>query len=191
VARPGEIAKIVSKKQFDYFSKQARASKGQGKPLDSRGQSHRAGRDDSGKVVEPGGGAPDPPPDGNEADEALLAFYQNGGKRSQLPDESPTKNASRKESEHAKMRDDQVVAPARRPPGSSEHERQNMSDSGIKNPAKGRYVQSMDGKYHYQTPTNRQAARGMSKLRGTKESLYVSKTIDEDFDEIIDQILGS
>lgn len=195
MARPGEVAKIVSQKQFDYFAKQAKAAKGQGTPLDSRGQAHRAGRDETGRVVKPGGGAPDRGPTGNEAEEAILAFYQSGGKRSDLPKESPTKNAARKDLEHAKMKQDQVVRPAIRPPGSSEYERDQMRAGGTKNPAKGRF-QQRHGEWQYQNPTSRQAQLAMrtlkrSKGKGSRESVeYKSKTIDEDFDQSINKALG-
>jgi hypothetical protein len=201
VAKPGEIAQIVSQAQFDYFAKQAKAAKGQGTPLDSRGQAHRAARDETGKVTKPGGGSPDRGPTGNEAEEAILAFYQAGGKRSDLPKESPTKSAHRKDSEHAKMRNDKVVRPATRPPGSSEYERDQMRSAGTKKPVKGRYLQR-HGQWYYQTPASRQAqlAARAAQQSGTKTSSgshtpgesfeYRSKTIDEDFDKAINEVLG-
>lgn len=165
MARPGETADIVSKAQYDYFMKQLMANQpgrkgGKDKrgrpnrkvnPLDSRGQSHRAGRDESGKIVQPGGGAADAPPSGVEAYKALSKFQKSGKSRNDLPKTSSTKNAVRKDSEHAKMRNDQVVRPAIRPPGASTYNKQRQ-------------------------------------LTNSRE--YLSKTIDENFNQALNEVLG-
>lgn len=148
MARRGEVADIASKAQYDYFMKQLMAhqpGRRQAKdkrgrparkvnPLDARGQAHRALRDENGNVTQPGGGESDSIPTGSEAYKALMKFQKSGLTRNDLPKVSPTKNAARKDLEHAKMKRDQVVRPAVRPPGSSEfdklqRQRQRLNDS--------------------------------------------------------------
>lgn len=140
MAQKGEVAGIYSQKQYDYFLKQALSAMDKtdkhlrpvtkdgkpvkrAKPLDNRGQPHRAGRDESGQVVQPGGGAADEPPEQNQAMQVIMKFHNSGGTRASLPKISGTKNAARKDLEHAKMKRDQVVRPAVRPPGSKEYEK--------------------------------------------------------------------
>ena len=173
MAKPGEIAKIHSQAQYDYFLKQCQSSMPKvdrhhnpkrgadgkplmrNKPLDSRGQARNASRDEEGNVIEPGGGKADAPPSQNQACQALMAFHRAGGRRSNLPTVSPTKNAARKDAEHAKMRKDQVVRPATRPRGTAEYNK--------------RLRQAM--------------ARGESKE-------YLSKSINEEFNSALDEALG-
>jgi hypothetical protein len=138
VAKKGEVASISSRKQYDYFLKQALSAMPKvdkhhqpiaggakrANPLDSRGQAHRAERDKAGRVTTPGGGAADPPPSSQNALQAIMAFHQGGGSRAALPKVSPTRNAARKDLEHAKMRRDRVIRPAVRPPGTAELEKQ-------------------------------------------------------------------
>lgn len=174
MARKGEQAQIYSRKQYDYFLKQALSTMSKtdkhhrtvtrgGKPvaranpLDSRGQAHRAGRDDSGKVVQPGGGKADPPPSAQNALQTIMAFHQAGGTRNSLPKASPTKNAARKDQEHATMRRDKVIRPALRPPGSAEYER------GI---------------------------RKQQRAHLTSSKKYLSKSINENFTSALNHALG-
>jgi hypothetical protein len=149
VAEKDEIADIVSQAQYNYFLKQAKSampktdkhhnpivSNGkavyQSTPLDSRGQAHRAGRDESGKVIKPGGGNPDAPPSAKQAMQALMKFHNAGKSKEQLPERSSTRNAERKDKEHAKMKFDKIIRPATRPPGTASLEklhRQNLHAS--------------------------------------------------------------
>jgi len=175
VAKKGEIAKIVSKAQYDYFLKQCNAYRGKGTPLDSRGQAHNAGRDDEGNIVSAGGGKPDGPPSGEEACQALDAFHQTGGTRASLPDKSDTVDADKARAEHAQMRKDRVVHPATRPRGSSTLAQRALRNAGH-TPRKGRYSRDSAGGLLYQPPN--------------VESKYMSKTIDEDFDKAINEALG-
>lgn len=139
--KKGETAQIVSRKQYDYFLKQALSAQpkrdrhhrpitrngqqvNRAKPLDARGQPHRAKRDDAGRVTQPGGGSADAPPSADEAMKAIMAFHQAGGTRESLPKVSDTRNAARKDLEHAKMRRDKVIRPAVRPPGTAEYTKQ-------------------------------------------------------------------
>jgi hypothetical protein len=98
------------------------STKGGIKPLDARGQPHRMSVDDKGNVV-PGGGPPDAPPSGKDAEQMLLRTARSGVKYSDMPEKSPTKEAERKSEEHASMRKG-AEAPARRPPGTASRERQ-------------------------------------------------------------------
>ena len=167
MARPGEVAQIVSQAQYDYFLKQCQSSMPKmdrhlrpkkdkqgrpvmrNKPLDSRGQAKNALRDEDGKVIEPGGGKADTPPSQNQACQAIWAFHRKGGTRAALPKVSPTKNAARKDAEHAKMKKDQVIRPALRPRGTREYAR---------------------------------------RLAASKE--YTSKSINESFNSALDEALG-
>jgi hypothetical protein len=174
MARKGEVSDIVSRKQYDYFLKQALSAQqkkdkhhrpvtkggqpvNRAKPLDSRGQPHRAKRDDAGRVTEPGGGKADAPPSANQAMQAIMKFHSQGGSREALPKVSDTRNAARKDLEHAKMRRDKVIRPAVRPPGTAEYSR---------------------------------ALRRRQQEIQTNSKEYLSKSINERFGSALDEALG-
>lgn len=197
MARPGEVADIVSKAQYDYFVKQAQSAMPKmdkymrpitkdGKPvmrntpLDDRGQARNAERDADGNITSPGGGKADAPPSQKQAMQALAKFHNAGGTRESLPEKSGTKDAYKARQEHAQMSNDQVTRPATRPRGSSTVERQKLRATGVK-PRKGRYVRNRTGGWTYATPTHRTMSAGVE---------YLSKTIDEEFDTQLDKALG-
>jgi hypothetical protein len=124
MAKEGEIADIVSLDQLAWMTKQANSGLGKGTPLDSRGMTHNAGRDKNGRVVKPGGGKADTPPAPNKAAQAIMKWRRSGGRRSDLPQSSDTKNAARKDLGRAKMRKDNVVRPAVNLPGTAEYNRE-------------------------------------------------------------------
>ena len=113
----------TNKKTGGYVYNKDGSTRMRSNPLDSRGQPHRAGRDEDGKIVQPGGGKADAPPSSNDAARILMRTIQAGIRYEDLPEKSPTKNAARKSTEHAKMRgkkppnQDTVAAPASAPPG--------------------------------------------------------------------------
>lgn len=175
MAQEGEVADIVSRKQYDYFLKQALSAQDRkdkhhrtvtrgGKPvkranpLDSRGQAHRAKRDEAGRVTQPGGGKADAPPSAQQAMQAIMKFHQGGGSREALPKISDTRNAARKDLEHAKMRRDKVIRPAVRPPGTAEY--------------------------------NRELRRRQQQQLQTNSKEYLSKSISEQFSSDLDEALG-
>lgn len=180
MAAKGEVGDIVSQAQYDYVLKQAKSAipktdyhhrpmvgkdgqtMMQASPLDNRGQPHRAGRDESGKIVTPGGGAADPPPAAREAMKMLMKFQAAGGQRNKLPKVSPTKNAARKDAEHAKMKNNKVIRPATRPPGTASVEREMLRRNKINAAAK----------------INKEHAE------------YLSKSINEEFRSNLDEVLG-
>jgi hypothetical protein len=98
-------------------------TKGNVKPLDSRGQPHRMSVDDKGNVI-PGGGPADAPPDGGEAMQMVTRAARSGVKYSDLPKRAPTKEAERKKEERDTVKNDKVVARASRPPGTATAARQ-------------------------------------------------------------------
>lgn len=180
MARKGEIADIVSKAQFDYFAKQAQSAFGKTKPLDARGQSRNAERDEDGNIVRPGGGKADAPPSAKQAIQALTNFHSKGGKREDLPQTSSSKDAYRKDAEHAKMRRDKVIRLPVRPRGSSNYERRGLQAQGYV-PRKGKYAVNRFGGWEYVTPTQRTLAAS---------KYYVSKSINEEFLSKLDEVLG-
>lgn len=125
----GEIADILTKKQHDFILKQAlsdQAKKGKksgtgnrSTPLNPELGQRRAGRDKTGKISIPGGGAPHQVPTPEEARDILKLFYNKGGKYNSLPDQSNTKEAKRNKGRRPTVKNDKVVAPARRPDGTA------------------------------------------------------------------------
>jgi hypothetical protein len=197
MARPGEVAKIVSQDQYDYFAKQAQSAMPKvdkhlrpvskngepvmrNTPLDARGQARNAGRGKDGQIVQPGGGKADSVPSNQQAMQALVAFHNSGGNRSSLPKSSDTKDAYKARQEHAKMKNGQVVRQATRPRGSSTVERQGLRSSGS-TPRKGKYARNREGGWEYATPSQRTLSAGVE---------YLSKTIDEEFTSQINKALG-
>jgi hypothetical protein len=198
MARPGEVADIVSQDQYDYFAKQAQSAmakldmhlrpvrEGDGQikmrnsPLDDRGQARNAERDKEGNITNPGGGKADAPPSAKQATQALVKFHNAGGNRASLPKSSNTKDAYKARQERNQMKNDQVVSKATRPRGTSTVERQRLRASGA-TPRKGRYVRNRQGGWEYATPTQRTLAAGVK---------YLSKTIDEEFHNQLDEALG-
>lgn len=120
-----EVADIVSYDQYLFVKKQAKSAEDKNvRSLDSRGMPHRAKRDERGRVVEPGGGKADSPMSPEQAKAMLIKLKKKGIDPRKLPKKSDSRNAARKDLEHAKMRHDRVVRPAIRPPGTATYMKQ-------------------------------------------------------------------